>query len=248
VGTRPRLIVAALVRNEADRFWRSALDAWSDFADEIVVLDDASHDKRTANYALEFGCKLYIRSDEETRAWGQESNVRAELWERACQHAAVGDFVFILDADMVPARDPRPLLTASPDAVAFPLYDLWSANEYRCDGFWQGHTHPRVWLVRRSEEPEGGWKWNERGVHCGHLPANLPLARVVYAPTDFALLHYAYVDADRRTAKSAQYAAVADQLSDFERAHAQSILDPDPMLSPLSFTPQYTLKLASDDR
>jgi glycosyltransferase involved in cell wall biosynthesis len=244
MGTRPRLIVAALVRNEADRFWRSALNAWATFADDIVVLDDGSTDD-TVLCAEQWSGFVFDRSTD--AAWGNEAPARAELWERACQIARVGDYIFILDADMVPARDPRPLLAAEPDAIAFPLYDLWSPNEYRCDGFWQGHTAPRTWCFRVPPVPADGWQWNARGVHCGHAPTNLSFGRVVYAPTDFSLLHYAYSSPALRTAKHAQYLSIADQLSPFERAHAESILDPDPLLSPLSFTPQYTLKLENSD-
>lgn len=244
---KPRLIVAALVRNEADRFWRSALEAWSQFADLIVVVDDGSTDG-TAWITREFSARGEVRGialDSDNGMWGKEASARAALWEQACYHANVGDYIFILDADMVPARDPRPLLASSPDAVAFTLYDLWSPNEYRCDGFWQGHTAHRVWLVRRGEEPEEGWKWNERGVHCGHLPSNLVGGRMVYAPADFSLLHHAYVSPALREQKHAQYMSVRDQLSPFELAHADSILAP-ATLTPLPFTPQYTLRLANE--
>jgi hypothetical protein len=92
------------------------------------------------------------------------------------------------------------------------------------------------------EEPEEGWKWNERGVHCGHFPANLLSRRIVYAPSDYSLLHLAYSTPELREAKHAQYMTVAEQLSDFERAHASSILF-EPTLARLPFTPELTLSM-----
>jgi len=249
------LVVACLARNEADRFWRSALEAWSAFADRIVVLDDDSDDNRQVYIAEEVcGDKLfYFFRNARSTAWGQESPARAKLWELAEELSEPGDYIFVLDADMTPARDPRPLLQAEPAAVAFPLYDLWDTRVakrpwYRSDYFWQGHRHPRIWLVRRPDQsPEGGWSWNERGIHCGHLPSNLAYdpARVVVAPREYALLHYAYSSPALRQAKAARYEAVADKLTDFERAHARSILDPDPPIFPLPFTPELVLQLAT---
>lgn len=240
MDTRPRLITACMAKNEAGKFLRSALAAWSDFSDEVLLLDDGSTDD-TLGIAKKAGARWRRRGA--AGAWGAEAPARAELWNFACEWADAGDYILITDADQTPARDPRPLLAAEPDAIAFPLYDLWSPNEYRCDGFWQGHRTPRVWCVKRSDAPPAGWQFGDRGVHCGHFPLGLRTERVVYAPTDFSLLHYAYSTPALRAAKYAQYRTVADQLTPFERAHAESILDPDPLLSPLAFTPQYTLTL-----
>jgi hypothetical protein len=243
VATEPRLVVAALVRNEADRFWRSALDAWSQFADEVVVLDDNSDDA-TPDLATAAGASVYF-TNSELPMWGREASARAKLWEVALLHAEVGDFVFILDADMVPARDPRPLLASEPDAVAFVLYDLWTSEAYRDDSYWRGHLVPRVWLAKVPHAPAGGWVWPERGVHCGHFPSNLQFQRVVYAPRDMALLHHAYVTPELRARKHQQYLGLGDALSDVEWAHAASILSA-PTLAPLPFTPDYTLRLANE--
>ena len=244
--SEPRIVVAALVRNEADRFFRSALEAWSQFADEIVVLDDWSDDA-TPDIVVEMPrnkYQLYGRYTHDA-AWGKEAPARAQLWDHACEVAGVGNYVFILDADMVPARNPRPLLASNPDAVAFTLYDLWSADEYRTDGFWRGHDVPRLWLAKVPLPPAGGWVWPERGIHTGHFPLNLQPERVVFAPRDFGLLHYAYSDPELRAAKHLQYGRVWDQLSEFERAHADSILT-EPTLERLPFEPEYTLTLPAN--
>src|SRR5690606_37375852 len=69
-----RIVVASLVRNEADRFWRSALEAWKTFADEIVVLDADSEDD-TPEIALDAGA--YVVGTSGPRAWGSEAAKRA---------------------------------------------------------------------------------------------------------------------------------------------------------------------------
>lgn len=239
-----RLVVAALARNEADRFWRSALEAWSQFADRVLVQDDGSEDE-TVDIALSARAAVLSSPDPHEGMWGKEAPMRAQLWQKAWEFTRPGDYILVLDADMVPARDPRPLLASEPDAVAFNLYDLWTPDAYRIDGYWQGHNNWRTWCVRRPETPAEGWVWPSRGIHCGHFPSNLKPGRVVSAPRDFGLLHYAYSSPELRRLKHEAYMSVAGQLSDFERAHAASILS-EPTLANLPFTPDYTLRLASD--
>lgn len=239
-----KLIVCCLAKNEASRFWRSALEAWWQFADDIIVLDDGSTDG-TDVIAVEARA-LIIARETLTSAWGNEAPARGQLWALALEKAEPGDWIFVLDADMTPARDPKPLLEANADAIAFKLYDLWTPSTYRSDHFWKGHLFPRVWLVKRPEEPAEGWKWPERGIHCGHFPRNLAFQkRPMAAPEDYSLLHYAYSTPELRSQKLDQYLAVHDQLSDFELRHALSITDAEPQLEPLPFEPQYRLEIAN---
>lgn len=244
-----KLIVASMVRNESDRFWRSALDSWKEFADDILILDDASTDdtKAIANRA---GAHVFD-AEMECLAWGTEAPTRARLWQVVQEYTREQEdevYALILDADMVPARNPRTMLEARPSAIAFPLFDLWASSSddpprlfFRNDEYWQGHLNPRVWCVKVPEEPDVGWTWSERGIHSGHFPLNLRASPVMIAPPEYALLHYAYISEDLRQAKAAQYQSVYDDLGPFERTHAASILDPDPRISPLPFTPEYHL-------
>ena len=264
------LIVSSLVRNESAKYWRSCLEAWSQFADKIVVLDDASEDQTLA-IAREFPKVISdCRIVENLAMWGQETWARQAQWNFTMENSKEGDAILILDADMVPARDPRDFLDPEIDIYYFALYDLWDSlsiqrcstdavscltNEececpiehrlfYREDSFWYGHHAPRVWMVRR---PPDDFKpiWSKRGIHCGHLPLNLPAARQLYAPRSYSLLHYAYADPRDRSAKHLAYTSLHAQLSPQEFAHADSILDADPSLKPLPFTPQWHLQRAT---
>jgi hypothetical protein len=156
--------------------------------------------------------------------WGAEAHARAELWERAAALAGDG-WVLICDADMLLEGDPRPLtLSWDVQAWAWPLVDLWdSEHTFRVDGPWgHGPRTPRPWLFRPSATPEP--QWPTRGIHCGHAPTNVA-GPCGIAPEGIFWKHLAYVSAVHRAAKLAQYLAVQDQLTPFERAHALSVGD-----------------------
>ena len=230
--------VASLVRNEGSRWLPSLLPAWQTFANEIVVLDDGSTDN-TVELCKSFGCNVIQRSS--APAWGAETHARQELWQYA---AATGcDWLFFLDADMVPANNPRLLFEApNADCIAFRLYDLWAEDNrhlfYREDRFWRAHEVPRVWAVKT---PDGSFEpqWSTRGVHCGHLPYNLPGRKVLVAPYQQSILHYGYLRPADRNAKARQYATVAEQLTAAEAEHAASILDTAPALHRLGIPTEY---------
>jgi glycosyltransferase involved in cell wall biosynthesis len=245
----PKLLVACLARNEADRFWRSALEAWSSFADLVLVVDDGSTDATSA-IAREFPRSIVQkRHSVDPAAWGRESPARQQLFDLSLYHTSPGDYILWLDADMVPASDPRPLMNGGSAAWSFPLYDLWGPGVYREDAYWFGHFSPRVWMIRRPEPQD--WTWSGRGIHSGHLPSNFSFRAgdcIGIAPYDMGLLHFAYVDAELRAEKYQRYMSVRDQLSDGERKHAETIMDPHPHLVPLYFTPQYWLEKAPQPR
>ena len=218
----PNLVVASVLRNEAKRWLPSVLKAWESFADIILCLDDGSTDE-TPDILRACSKVDYYRRDD-TPMWGNEAPVRKLLWDLAVNSGA--DWIMIEDADMLPAKDPRPLMDSPVDAVAFRLYDLWSLQPpmYREDGFWQAHTSPRLWAFRNPHTVETAI-WPARGIHCGHVPSNLNPARVMLAPPEYSLLHLAYSDADARATKAAQYRSKYHIMAPQEIAHANSIED-----------------------
>ncbi len=226
-----------MLKDEMHRFLPKALDIWNDFADFLIVVDDNSSDG-TKEEAEDAGAFVVTAKNSEN-AWGSEAPTRKLLFETAWDFSEEGDILFFLDGDMIPARNPRAMIDDDGETFAFPLYDLWNPTQYRDDSYWKGHFHPRPWMLRRTDE-EGPWEWNDRGIHCGHFPLNLRLSKIRYAPEDFSLLHYAYVTPGLRKAKHAQYMSVRKQLSDFEWAHAETILF-EPTLRDLPFEPEYTL-------
>lgn len=223
-----KLVAAFLARNEAggSRYLRRCLQNAKQWADKIVVLDDRSSDQ-TAQVCRDEGAEVTTRTSLE-HAWGREADARKELWELAARAAEDG-WILFQDCDMELSADPRPLCeTDSLNTWAWSLVDLWnSEDQHRVDGYWQGSKIGRPWLVCPSRVPTG-WiaEWPIRGIHCGHLPSNWP-ARAGHAPKEFFWRHLAYLTREHRLAKHGQYIAQSGQLTEWERAHADSILDGD---------------------
>lgn len=222
-----QLTSALLLRNEAgsDRYLRRVLSRCREFSDTIVCLDDGSTDD-TASVCAEFGA-IVQRRGLSTPAWGNEASARQELWDLAVsQCRGFNDWVLINDADQEMVGDPRELaLSLETNTWSFVLFDCWSATEYREDGYWRAHTVPRPWMFAPLRVPLG-WQaeWAKRGIHPGHCPTNFPMISGI-APTDaYHWLHWGWSKSTHREAKSKQYASTFHLMSDFERAHAESIL------------------------
>ena len=236
------LHIAALVRNEAERFLPHILPIWNACADSLVVLDDGSTDETRA---LCTRAGAYVVDAEGGKvAWGAEAPKRARLFDLAWGVARIDDYILILDADMIPAKNPRVFMKTGADVVCFPLFDLWETSPrlmYREDEFWRGHLSPRAWMFKKTKHQHDPWEWSKRGVHCGHMPLNFKGESGVFAPRDYALMHYAYSSAELRAEKYIAYASVAAQLSEHEIAHACSIMDPSPETYLLEFNPEFRL-------
>ena len=219
-----RLVLAMIARNEGgeDRYLNRVLTTMRPWVDEVCFLDDGSTDDTVA-IAQNHGCQIRHRDAEPM--WGNESAARQELWEWAAEVAGDG-WVLFGDADMELTADPRPLTESLYlNTWCFRLYDMWSDHQYRTDGMWKGHTAARPWMVRPNAVPEG-WeaRWNPRGLHCGHLPENWPMASGE-APREMAWLHWSYATPDHRQKKYDQYLSRRDVLTPSELEHAESILD-----------------------
>lgn len=229
------LTVASVVRNEADRFLSRAISSWQQFSDRIVVLDDGSTDE-TPEILDSFGVEWRSRPPHDADDYGDgEWAVRAELWEWT-QDA---DWVIHLDADQTLSSDPRPHLREP--RVAFRVFDLWSADTYRSDAWWQGHSRcwwPAVHVpsVPADFEP----KWPRRQWHSANFPPNLP-GKIHSTPLECSVLHYAYASPELRAKKAEMYADLAPHLTAKEQFHAKTILTPDPQVKTLPFTPEWSL-------
>lgn len=236
------LTVCSVVRDEAGRFLKRALECWSAYADRILVLDDGSTDE-TSDILSDSGVEWRARRVRGARDYGDgEYKARSELWE----WAADADWVLHLDADQTCAADPRPHLSGV--RANFRLYDLWSPTAYRSDAWWRGHA--RCWwpAVHMPSVPSGfrpDWAHasatgRPRQWHSPNFPPNLG-GHATEMPLECSILHYAYVTDALRAEKAALYADLAPHLTESERFHASTILDERPRLLALPFEPDYTL-------
>ena len=225
------LTVASIVKNEADRFLPKALDIWAQFADRIVVLDDGSTDG-TPDLLRDKGVEAHF---EAVGMFGEEWKARKRLFELA---TAGSEYVLWLDADQIPANDPKPYIRGP--VFAFRLYDLWSKDQFRSDYLWRGHT--RAWWrgIDARCFTQHAWTWAERGWHSGHLPADLA-GNEHEMPNSCSILHYAYATPELRAQKAEMYTRLGPHLTNAERIHAKSILFPRPQLYPLPFEPAWSL-------
>lgn len=235
------LTVASIMRNEADRFLPSWLEAVTQFADRIVVLDDGSTDGTAELLA---GEQVNVVS-RPAQMFGNEWAARRDLW-RAATNDAPG-WVLWLDADQIPSNDPREVLPENAQYATFRVFDLWSDDTYREDAWWTGHMRhwwPAVnmrWLPHDFVD-----EWPNRGWHSGHVPMNLPQGPTWQA-VGCAILHYAYSSPELRAQKAAMYGALASHLTQKERFHAKTITVPNPVTKPLPFEPTWRLYITGGE-
>lgn len=226
---RPRLTLAMLVRNEADRYLEKVLTHATRYVDQAVILDDASTD-RTVDVCKQCLGKLphQIIVNEEA-GFHNEVTLRKQLWELAVQTKA--DWILILDADEVFENaivDVMPHLLNNPnvDAYYFRLYDMWNETQYREDEYWQAHKIYRPFLVRYR--PEHPYVWQDSPQHCGRLPVNIGSLRGV--PCQVRLQHLGWARPADRLEKYSRYKKLDPEARYGIQAQYQSILDPKPAL------------------
>ncbi len=204
-----KLIAATVLGPDHTRhFWpecEEAADAW---ADEHIILVDESGD-----------------------LFGNEWKWRRQLWDKATAIAEEGDWIFVLDSDFILTFDPHDLVDSDASAWKFVLYDLWDEKHFRDDVFWKAHKFPRPWMFAAKSAPVEP-RWNEAGIHVGHVPLNFPLkgADVAEAPWRHAILHLGWMTPEVRREKFDRYMRVADQLNDWQKKHVSSVLDKNPRL------------------
>ena len=215
-----KIIGALLARDEAspDRYLERSIRAALDLCDSVVVLDDGSTDE-TGKLAHDIDPKRVkvVAETDGAGFWGtDESTPRARLWELAVREAGDDGWILIFDADMqllgISRDDLRSCCSTKVyNSWAMPLYDCWNdENLHRVDGYWIGWANPRVWLARAKPTPDFVPEWDDKAIHCGHLPHSYPIFAGVL-PGLAAWRHFSYVKKEHRKAKYDQYLALVDK-------------------------------------
>ncbi|PUA35823.1 glycosyl transferase family 2 [Paenibacillus elgii] len=224
-----RLTAMMQVRNEENRFLEEVLQDVSEYADDIVIVDDASTD-RTADICLSFPkVKEVVRLTE--RHFSREWELRSLLWRETCKYGP--DWVLAIDADEVFEskfkRTVRQLMDQdSYDWVGFRMYDFWGGRtHYREDEHWQLHKRHTIMLLRNLPGFPYYYLQHDHHVHrvplsYGALPGLLSDIRVKH-------LGWAGSEEERRR-KYERYKQMDPEGVWGSQAQYESILDAAPRL------------------
>ncbi len=224
-----KITLAMLVRNEADRYLPAVLQQAAQYVDEAVILDDASTDK-TVEVCRELlkGIPSFIHVNQ-SPGFGNEINLRQQLWELAVQSSA--EWILCLDADEVfedrVVSEIRTLVNQPHiDVIGFRLYDFWDMEHYREDEFWNAHLRYAPFLVRyQSKFP---YQWLETPLHCGRFPQNVTL--LPSAVSNLRLKHFGWATTEDRQIKYTRYKEADPDGKYGILKQYESILDPKPNL------------------
>lgn len=226
---RPRLTLAMLVRNEADRYLEKVLTHAGRYIDQAVILDDASTDQTVEVCRRCLGNLPHQIIENKEAGFHNEVMLRKQLWDLAV--ATKAEWILILDADEMfedAIIDAMPHLLSNPnaDVYYFRLYDMWNQTQYREDTYWQAHKIYRPFLVR--SQPGYVHIWQESPLHCGRLPVSIGSLRSITCQV--RLKHWGWARPADRLEKYYRYKKMDPEARYGIKEQYQSILDPKPTL------------------
>lgn len=230
-GRKGKLTLSMIVRNEADRYLRQALEAHRDWIDEAVIIDDGSVDE-TPEICREVlkGIPLHLYINDRSQ-FSNEVALRKQQWEKTVQTSP--EWILNLDADEIFEKrfgEQIDVLVdhCEQDAVYFRLYDMWSDTHYREDQFWSAHLLYRPFMVRyRADIP---YHWRELPQHCGRFPQTINHFAYLCHPA--RIKHYGWAKAADRQAKYKRYQELDPEARYGWKEQYESILDEHPHLIP----------------
>ncbi|MFF2484280.1 glycosyltransferase [Paenibacillus sp. NPDC058071] len=229
VSVRPRLTLSMIVRNEAGRYLREALQRHRRYIDDAVIIDDGSTDHTVELIAETLqGIPLKLVRNETPR-FSNEVALRKQQWEETLMVRP--EWILNLDADeWFEDRFEKELdgLLSQPDVnvYCFRLYDFWSRTAYREDSYWRAHESYRPFLLKY--QPGFAYTWRETAQHCGRFPQNI--YELPHRLSNLRLKHLGWADSADRQEKWERYRRL-DPDAQFGWAEQYgSILDQNPHL------------------
>ncbi|WP_315636127.1 glycosyltransferase family 2 protein [Rossellomorea yichunensis] len=218
-----------VVKNEADRYLRSALESHRAWIDEAVIIDDGSTDHTVAvcQEVLQ-GIPLHIIQNKNSK-FSNEIELRKQQWEETIRTEPT--WILNLDADEMLESSFGDqvndiLHQKEYDAIYFRLYDMWSETEYREDRYWCAHHFYRPFLIRYR--PDVDYQWRETAQHCGRFPLTISTFRYYCHPA--RVRHYGWAKSEDRKRKYERYMKLdPDGIYGWKEQY-ESILDEHPHL------------------
>lgn len=225
----PKLTLAMLVHNEADRYLEKVLTQAAGYIHQAVILDDASTDNTVEvcrRCLADIPLQIVVNSQ---AGFHNEIVLRQQLWNMAIETKP--DWILILDADEmfedgIAHLMPHLLRNPNADVYHFRLYDMWNETQYREDNYWQAHKHYRPFLLRyQADYP---YAWQETPQHCGRLPMNSSSLRGIGC--ELRIKHWGWARPADRLEKFYRYKKLDPEARYGIKEQYQSILDPKPNL------------------
>lgn len=227
--TRPRVTLAMLVHNEADRYLRPVLESAREYITDAVIIDDASTDNSaTICQEVLAGIPLKLIRNE-TSLFANEWTLRQQLWDETVKTDP--EWILVLDADEIfedrMKTEIKHLVSDTETQVYyFRLYDFWDEGHYRSDEWWSAHERFAPFLIHYDASTP--YQFVHTPQHCGRLPlAGLELKGIC---SDLRIKHYGWAKLEDRMAKHARYKALDPDGRYGWQAQYDSILDPEPHL------------------
>ncbi len=224
----PRLIAMTIIKNEENNFLRPWLKNISSIVDYHVFVDDASTDNTpqiVREHLQNYPGQLHCRKTSIFRE--NEPALRAELWEHVRHIARPGDWILIVDADEfydehILTAKKKLLANKYPngDVLAVACMDMWTAQSYRCDGYWSP-TNKDIRLIRYYDTDFGA---SSTELHQPPYPISTNTKKRIklYVPK----IHFAYLRKSDRVRRYNFYREnVSPDTNSISYNHALSILD-----------------------
>lgn len=172
---KQKLVVGMCIHNEANNFLTEVLSDIKQYADHVVIVDDASTDNSSeiCKKILE-GLSFEIIRNEISK-FSNEVVLRKQLWCEIIKNEP--DWIIILDADEIFEKKfklmIRELMNQCDDTFlySFRLYDFWNKTQYREDESWCAHLYYRPFLVKYKKDFD--YTWRDTKQHCGRFPNNI---------------------------------------------------------------------------
>ncbi len=219
---KQKLLVQMIVHNESRRYLKQVLNSIIEYADRVLILDDASTDN-TVEICKAFSPKVLVKHNDKPLWATDEAKLRGQLWEWSKKVAKQEKIRWILtqDADELfdksfKGRLPK-ILSSGFDVIAFRLCDMWDPENYRIDGYWSP-TFKRLFKLKSKPFGLTG------KFHCGPIPLYAVQSDNSTCYMDIRVKHLAWSTVKDRKAKMKEREKV--DVTGINLEHRESVFKP----------------------
>lgn len=228
INDNNHLTVSLIVHNEEKRYLKKVLQEASKYADNFVIIDDASTDNTVQL------CKEVLKNKKhkiiinEKSMFSNEYKLRKKQWDETIKTNP--DWMLFLDADEILekkfSKNLKYLMSNNDvDLYCFRVFDMWNEHQYREDDLWKNDTYHRF-MVRH--QPKFKYRFNKKKQHCGRIPSNT--LDLQYAESEIRVKHYGWAGEEDRKNKHQRYLALDPEGKYGNIDQYKSILDENPKL------------------